>query len=369
MHVQQYCRGNSYCKTLCRVIAGSLLCVLVTSCTSLSLEDCPKSSVLGVDKPRIRSSSLRMLLADEAAVAARFADAALMSAYAYVEDQDCGHAAKIEPSTADTLAGKLQAAGWQRVKAAEFIPACEDEIGLFYHVWQRQTPAATEVVLTFRGTWGFKDWWYGNLYWLRRLFSNDHQYARARNHAKRIIDLFRTHAAGKPVKFYATGHSLGGGLAQSVLYERPADFIQAIAFDPSSATAYTTRSDTTTPLTPCNCSGAVVEPRIYRVYESYEVLANLRIFHKFFFPPEAWINEVRFDYAESLNSVAQHSMTQLALKLVDKQNSVLLRPRASPWYAGIGNGCTARFESSLEKACSLSCAAKPATKPGTASGR
>ena len=39
--------------------------------------------MIGVDKPRIRSWRVRILLDDEAAVAARFADYAAMSGYAY----------------------------------------------------------------------------------------------------------------------------------------------------------------------------------------------------------------------------------------------------------------------------------------------
>lgn len=153
-----------------RFLAPTLLVLVFFGCTSLHLEDCPDNAVLGEDKPRIRSWRVRMLLADEAAAAARLADYAAMSAYAYVEpaDQDCGKAPKLEPVEIQRLREWLSSAGWERVMAAEFVPPCEDDVGLFYHAWKRETAEKTEVVLSFRGTWGFKDWWYGNSYWFRR---------------------------------------------------------------------------------------------------------------------------------------------------------------------------------------------------------
>ena len=112
---------------------------------------------------------------------------------------------------------------------------------------------------------------------------------------------------GKSLEFSATGHSLGGGLAQAVLYEQvnSIDFSQAYAFSPSPATAYTSRIDKSE-FAPYILNENYPEPRIYRIYESYEILSNLRIPHKMIFPPERWINEVRFNFVEGpirLNSI------------------------------------------------------------------
>lgn len=304
-----------------------------------------------MDEPRIRSPGVRMLLGDQAAVGARLADYAVMSAYAYVEDKNCGNTAKLDPGVVDALGRKLRASQWERVTAAEFVPPCEDELGLFYQVWKRETAASVEVVMAFRGTLDFKDWWYGNLYWFRRFFTDNHQYARAREHSEKVIRFFESHkTAQKALKFYATGHSLGGGLAQAVLYERPDKFIQAYAFDPSSATAFTSRTDKT-PFAPCACDAGDPEPRIYRIYESYEILSNLRIVHKFFFAPDAWVNEVRFNYARG-NLVAQHSMARLALTLAEKQSSAPAASYARPWYSAKVAECTGKFLASLQQACS-----------------
>ncbi len=337
------------------ILVSLLLGLCLSGCSSLYLGDCPDGDVIGVDEPRIRSWRLRTFLADEAAAAQRLADYAAMSAYAYVEPpgSDCGHKAKVSPDDAGRLQDWLRDAGWQRVPEAEYAPACEDEVGLYYHVWKRSGAARTELVLSFRGTWGFNDWWYGNAYWLRRLFTDRHQYTAARQYADRVLDYFAQQGlTGETLAVSTTGHSLGGGLAQAVLYDHihSSHFHQAYAFAPSSATAYTTRQDTA-PFAACDCGRAFPEPRIYRIYESYEILANLRIFHKLVFPPEPWINEVRFNYAEGSNPVAQHSMLRFALTLIDKADSAQVTQNTQPWYAATEQACTAKFVDSQQAAC------------------
>lgn len=334
-----------------------LLILTLPACSSLYLDDCPENGVLGVDSPRIRSSQMRILLANAAPAAERLADYAAMSAYAYSEplDSDCGHEPKLAPKAESRLQTWLHDSGWQRVHGQEFAPPCEDEVGLFYHVWRRETDVATEVVFSFRGTWGFNDWWYGNSYWFRRLFTDAHQYTAARTYANKVIAHFESQQpAGKALVFSSTGHSLGGGLAQAVLYDHVnhPGFTQAYAFDPSSATAYTTRQDES-PFQACNCRGAYPEPRIYRIYESSEILANLRIFHKLIFPPEPWINEVRFNYKTGTNPIAQHSMARFAMALMDEESTSAEASTTQPWYASKDSECTAALEKSLIDACGI----------------
>ena len=315
--------------------------------------------MLGVDEPRIRSWQLRMLLDDQAAASARFADYAAMSAYTYAlpADRECGIEPKLSPEDERELVNSIKNMGWHRVSDAEFVlsdqTSCEDEVGLFFHVWRRDSTEKTEVVIAFRGTWGFNDWWYGNSYWARRFFTDMHQYAAARSYAKRVIQHFQdVNFSGKTVEFSSTGHSLGGGLAQAVLYDqiKTVGFNQAYAFAPSSATAYTTRSDKST-FGNCSCNEGYPEPRIYRVYESHEILANLRIFHKLAFPPEPWINEVRFSYEKETNAVAQHSMSRFALALLKSKAKATTKKTRKPWFASSDKSCTSRFEESQNAAC------------------
>jgi hypothetical protein len=330
-----------------RGIVLALIVMLLQSCTHLAIEDCG-SEILGKNEPRIRSSHFRMFLADLPAASNRFAPFAAMSALAYAEDVECEKKEpKITPHERTELESYLLAKGWQEVKDVQWVPPCEDELGLFFRVWKLESDTR-HVVIAFRGTWGFKDWLYGNLHWLTRFLPMEDQYSRARKAAQRVFDQFPAEPQ-KPTRFYATGHSLGGGLAQHVLYSHPVRVVQALAFDPSSATGFADQTPVNQ-VSACECHSAELdgEPRIYRVYDAYEVLANLRIFHKIFLPPERHIQEVRFPNA------ASHSMKGLAIYLINNANST--NNHSVPWYTGMGNytkteSCTEAFSRRQRSSC------------------
>lgn len=271
-----------------------------------------------------------------------------MSALAYAEDANC---AATDPKITDTerieLESELSARGWKEIRDVEWVPPCEDDVGLFFRVWTMESDTR-QVVIAFRGTWGFKDWLYGNLHWLTRFLPMEDQYSRARVAVQRVFNRFDDEP-GKATRFYTTGHSLGGGLAQHVLYSYPDKVAQAFAFDPSSATGFADQSSTNQ-VSGCECNSNELngEPRIFRVYDAYEILANLRIFHKTFLPPERHIQEVRFPNA------ASHSMKGLAFYLLSKANST--RDYSVPWYSGKGNytsseSCTAAFSRGQRTSC------------------
>lgn len=330
-----------------RSIQLALVLTLLQGCTHLAIEDCG-GKVLGENEPRIRSSHFRMLLADLPAASDRFAPYAAMSALAYAEDANCGAAdPKITAAERARLELELSRRGWHEVRDVEWVPSCEDDVGLFFRVWMTESDAR-RVVVAFRGTWGFKDWMYGNLHWFTRLLPMEDQYSRARTAMQRVFDRFPDEPK-KASRFYTTGHSLGGGLAQHVLYSYPRKVAQALAFDPSSVTGFADQSSTNQ-ISGCDCSANELngEPRIFRVYDAYEILANLRIFHKTFFPPERHIQEVRFPNA------ASHSMKGLAFYLLSQANSST--DRSVPWYAGkgdytFGESCTAAFSRGQRTSC------------------
>ena len=289
-----------------------------------------------------------MLLADLPAASNRFAPYAAMSALAYAEDASCGtEDPKLTPEERAKLESDLLARGWQEDKLVQWVPPCEDDVGLFFRVWKREA-GTRQVVVAFRGTWGFKDWLYGNLHWLTRFLPMEDQYSRAKKAAQRVFDRF-SEEPPKATRFYATGHSLGGGLAQHVLYSYPDKIAQALAFDPSSVTGFADQTPANQ-VSACECSSTELdgEPRIFRVYDAYEVLANLRIFHKTFLPPERHIQEVRFPNA------ASHSMKDLAFYLMS--NASATARHSVPWYSGKGNhtateSCTAAFSRSQRASC------------------
>ena len=185
----------------------------------------------------------------------------------------------------------------------------------------------------------------------------DDQYPRAVEYADEVIRYFNNgegkSALGKSLRFYTTGHSLGGGLAQHVLYARPKEFLQAFAFDPSSVTGFVDVPHESQ-IAGCSCVRSLgAEARIYRFYESYEVLTHLRFVHKLFFAPNHHIQEVRFGFSSSPNLVGQHSMAALADSLNTEATRRPVSEHAKPWYSGIGKDCTARFEEGQRHSCSV----------------
>ena len=249
----------------------------IGSCTHLAVEDCG-GEVLGDNKPRIRSSHFRMFLANLPAASERFIASAAMSSRAYTEDQDCGTALaeqKISTKNREDFEGILSSRGWKEVRNPLWIPPCEDDVGLYFRVWERNNEGTKEVTISFRGTWGFRDWVYGNMHWLTRFLPMDDQYSRARAATGNIFQHYEDES-NQELRYFTIGHSLGGGLAQHILYANPKRVIQAIVFDPSSVTGFADQS-VNDQIAGCSCDQSVAEgePRIYRVYDAYEILSNL----------------------------------------------------------------------------------------------
>jgi hypothetical protein len=331
-----------------------LFTAAVSGCTSYTIEDCG-NAIGNPGSARIRSSDVRMQLANPPAAAERFFPYAAMSALAYEGSDKCTD----EKSERDY--GELRAVlapQWTRVPAIELADPCGDDKGLAYQVWERHENNNHDVVIAFRGTVpGLRSWIYGNLWGITHLFTSDTQYSRARKYTHSVIAYFNAHVEdGIHVKFYSTGHSLGGGLAQDVFYDRPKDFVQSFAFAPSSVTSFTELPETSH-LEACDCEEATLdhEARIYRIYEAYEILGNIRFPHKLFFYPQRYIQEVRFSFPSSWNEVSRHSMKTLAFELI-KLAKTASPAGDAPWYAGLGEGknhmsCTELFVEKQSRSC------------------
>jgi hypothetical protein len=339
-----------------RGLAGWLPAVAAAALTACGVvEDC--GGVLGnKEDPRIRSSAVRMLLKDPAAASARFAPYAAMAALVYEEASSCRHELPPVEYKAD-LAKLLSDGGWTRYDAVPNLPACDDDIGTFYRIWVKEHADHQEVDIVFRGTkGGMQDWITGNLRWLTRLLPGDDQYDRSRRYAGQVLGhvkkVFGGAGARKPLRIYAVGHSLGGGLAQNVLYAFPNDILQAYAFDPSPVTGY---ADNAIPerRAACDCLARQLsfEARVYRIYETDEVLAWLRFPLKLAVPLNRHVQEVRLNFGNG------HSMSGLAKGMADASKG---RARAvrGPWWAGRsasdGRSCTDDFAASLTKSCAQS---------------
>ncbi|HLY52339.1 MAG TPA: hypothetical protein VKQ31_04945, partial [Steroidobacteraceae bacterium] len=124
-------------------------------------------------------------------------------------------------------------------------------------------------------------------------------------------------AAARPALF-ATGHSLGGGLAQQFAYSLPVDpdgivprIREVYAFDPSPVTGFLSVARK---LRDVNR----VELLIDRIYERGEILALARSLMSLFVKPSAKspaLRGTRYSLFYGWNPIADHSMVQLALKI------------------------------------------------------
>ena len=192
-HVMHRTKANQYCNKLSGILLVALT-ILAGGCTHIAIEDCG-GKVLGENEPRIRSSHFRMFLADLPAVSDRFLAFAAMSSLAYAEDKDCGtplKERKIAPQDRKNLEEILKARGWREIKEPLWVSSCEDDVGLYLRVWERTADAKKEVVIAFRGTWGFKDWLYGNAHWFTRFVPMEDQYSRARELVDQIFKYYDT---------------------------------------------------------------------------------------------------------------------------------------------------------------------------------
>ncbi|CAD5374384.1 putative Lipase (Class 3) [Rubrivivax sp. A210] len=335
-----------------RALALTLSAALITGCASL--EDCGGAG--GTSVPKVRSSTTRMPLANISAASARFAPFAAMSALVYEEGEGCKHPRLL--TTGDELRNTLARAGWSQYSPnAVKFPECDDELGMFVRVWQRKSESTTEYTIVFRGTGkGAQDWFNGNLWWFKRFLPGNDQYASSRDFAKRLIEQAEREnledSEKGPIVFYTAGHSLGGGLAQNVLYSFPDKVSQAFAFDSSPVTAYSEQNEATR-VRGCACNEAILgtEARVYRVYESQEVLSWLRYLFKLVLPLNRHIQEVRFDFNVG------HSIEQLAGSMKREAGERPLGVRDDWWHGKPdqeGRDCSAVFAERLKASCSMS---------------
>ena len=159
-------------------------------------------------------------------------------------------------------------AGWTR--ETKSAPGSR-VFGLKYDVWRRTDPL--QYALVFRGTLPYSaSSWVANLHWVFRLvpFFKD-QYDQLKIILPELVDRICADTAAPP-PILATGHSLGGGLAQHALYLDPRVKL-AIAFNSSPVTGW---SDVKPDLRERNVRGCVV----YRVHENGEALEFGRLLMK-----------------------------------------------------------------------------------------
>ncbi|MCP4204012.1 MAG: hypothetical protein GY769_19000 [bacterium] len=315
-----------------------------------AVNTCPWWSVVKAlaGLPDVESSRLRIFLDDEAAVARRFVAFAAMSALAYQGGDATDLASPRDAEVWDRLTELLRRQGWALL-VHELVPSRQDETGLFFRVWVRDE---REIAIAFRGTDGLEDL-KSNGRWLLRW--GEDQYPRARQAARRLVETATEELfPGRELVFYTTGHSLGGGLAQHVLYDQPGRFLQAIVFNSSPVTGEKGFSKEQR-REACSCRPQLgAESRIYQINESAEFLAAIRGVVRGWGgmsrPLRRHQQSLTFRFSSN-DPFSQHSINQLALNLLELAGSD--RATRPDWYVGSG-ACAGRFEDCQRKACEVS---------------
>jgi hypothetical protein len=134
---------------------------------------------------------------------------------------------------------------------------------------------------------------------------------------------------GPEVRIVATGHSLGGGLAQHFAYSMPPTSrdgtslpraSSVYAFDPSPVTGWFSVDSA---LRTANAKGLKID----RAFEHGEILAYARLLLSYVNPPspaDPGIREVRYNFVGSVNPFKSHSMRFLACSLIDASGQARL---------------------------------------------
>lgn len=167
---------------------------------------------------------------------------------------------------------------------------CHPFRGLEVQAWGMYEPnGRKQLVIAFRGSDPEEGDWVTNLRWITRFIPAGYdQYDQVRDNIDTWIKQ-AVEAYGKkfpdskvgtcadippencPIEMIATGHSLGGGLAQQAAYASNGRIRRSITFDPSPVTGYYSVSE-------ADRGVAARDLIIDRVYEHGEVLAFIRLF-------------------------------------------------------------------------------------------
>jgi len=194
----------------------------------------------------------------------------------------------------------------------------KDIKGLKCWVYIKRADEKNTAVIAYRGTTSPIDF-YSNFDWITRYIPFIRNlYAQVREQAVFTVEKLQKEF-GDALSIVATGHSLGGGLAQQAAYATNAIKL-VYAFDPSPVTGFSQVPKGERARNKQNV-------RVYRIFEHGEILAYLRLLMKASYSIKGSPNidpeiiEIRLNFENKGNGVSQHGMYSLArsLKKVHEQ--------------------------------------------------
>ena len=211
---------------------------------------------------------------------------------------------------------------WELIKRVGDPNGKKLMIELYRHEKQKVYNQSDEERVTyafvFRGTVGLNSW-IANAHWLFKWLPYQDQYDQIKYIVPEMIEqeIYTRHPGitnrfHLPFNIIATGHSLGGGLAQHACYIRR-EIKTAYVFNSSPVTGFTDQSKE-------ERKKYAEGVRIHRLYERGEVLENFRFFMKIVYLFKAtpnkdpFISEHRIDF-EDAGFIAEHGMLPIALSL------------------------------------------------------
>jgi len=193
--------------------------------------------------------------------------------------------------------------------------------GLYFEFWK--SPLTRNVFVAFRGStlrWGD---WTSNFRAVTRFFRDRGDHYDQLAALLPSIDGFLTPFVEEGYTVTATGHSLGGGLAQHLAYSST-QVARALVFDPSPVTGWFD-------IDPSLRDRATRALYVARISEKGEILATVRNTIRKFVPlsdnaPQ--IEEFRVNFLiDGIDSLQQHSIAKLAEQLVEALGSHLPTPK------------------------------------------
>ncbi len=283
----------------------------------------PRTKAVSSDGPNI-ISVFDLVQEEETAL---YTDCAIMSRNIYVDDAKSekvlGHKDFINSDVQDDKKSErnwkseqLLECDWELVERIGDVTGDKLMIEVFRHQNKYVPNQGTGLTyaIVFRGSVGMNSW-VANAHWLVKWLPYQDQYDQIKNIVPDIVTRIKQRHEGEDFNIIATGHSLGGGLAQHACYISK-DINVAYVFNSSPVTGYTDFS---------NDERQHRDVRIYRLFERGEVLENFRFFMKivYLFDPKPnqhpYIIEHRFDFKD-VGLVSEHGMLPITVSLCFMQD-------------------------------------------------